>query len=581
MPTLNYHPVRTQDGRWIQCGNLLEHLLLAFLDATDLLGELLVEDRFAVPPGQWDEQTVEAARDRILLRMQERTAASWMDVFRANGNVAAEEYLTTTEALDHPDLVGNGDIVTLDDPVHGPVRTIGPIAELAATPAVVGRPAPLAGQHTAEVLGSLRDVEPVEVTHPSDGRPLAGVTVVEFATIIAAPLATSMLADLGARVVKVELIDGDPYRHLVAAGTPAAKTTAGKSSICVDLKREEGRRLAQELAATADVVVHNARPGVPERLGLGESELRGMRPELIWVSLTGYGPGGPGADRPATHPCAGAATGGAGYQSGDAVTAPCETLADVREISRQLVRANESNPDPCTAVVVAEAVVLALLARERFGVGQAVHVNMLTANMYANADDAVDYPGRPPRPTPDTELTGLRAGYRLHRTADGWLFLAVDGDAEWRRCCDALDAPGIADDERFATVAARAAHDEELDAVLAELLAARSAAEWEERMVAARVAGVRADASTPGPFFAHHEQVLANELSPECTHARFGTHRRWGPIVRVNGGGPAGPGVLAGEHTDAILAGLGRSPADVATLRAARVVASEPVAWEG
>ena len=140
MPTLNYHPVRTKDGRWIQCGNLLEHLLLAFLDATDLLGELLVEERFAVPPGQWDEATTDAARDRILIRLQERTAAEWMAIFRANGNVAAEEYLTTAEALDHPDLVGNGDIVTLDDPVHGPVRTIGPIAELGATPAVVEAP---------------------------------------------------------------------------------------------------------------------------------------------------------------------------------------------------------------------------------------------------------------------------------------------------------------------------------------------------------------------------------------------------------------------------------------------------------
>jgi crotonobetainyl-CoA:carnitine CoA-transferase CaiB-like acyl-CoA transferase len=148
-----------------------------------------------------------------------------------------------------------------------------------------------------------------------------------------------------------------------------------------------------------------------------------------------------------------------------------------------------------------------------------------------------------------------------------------------RRCWAALDAPDLADDARFATAAARAAHDGELDAALAGLLATRSAADWEERMVAARVAGVRADASTPGPFLAHHEQVLANDLSPECTHVRFGTHRRWGPIVRVNGGGPAGPGVVAGEQTDELLAELGRSVDDIAALRAARVVASEPVAW--
>jgi crotonobetainyl-CoA:carnitine CoA-transferase CaiB-like acyl-CoA transferase len=244
------------------------------------------------------------------------------------------------------------------------------------------------------------------------------------------------------------------------------------------------------------------------------------------------------------------------------------------------MRANESNPDPCTSAVVAEAVVLALLARERHGVGQAVHVNMLTANMYVNADDALDYAGKAVRPAPDEELTGLRAGYRLYRTGAGWLFLAVDSDDEWRRCWRALGAPDHASDARFATPAARAANDAELSTLLADLLGKRPAEEWEQRMVAERVAGVRADASTPGPFFAHHEQVLANELSPECTHARFGTHRRWGPIVRVNGGGPAGPGVLAGEHTDVILAALGRTPDDIAALRAARVVASEPVVWE-
>ncbi|MCU1504187.1 MAG: putative CoA-transferase [Ilumatobacteraceae bacterium] len=582
MPTLNYHPVRTKDGRWIQCGNLLEHLMMAFLDATDLLGELLVDERFTEPMGTWDEATVDEARNRILVRMQERTADEWMEVFRSNGNVAAEVFVTTTQGLDHPDVVGNGDIVTIDDPVHGPVRTVGPIAELTATPAVVGPGAPALGAHTAEVLGEQRDnpVVPTRSGAPTAGRPLEGITVVEFATIIAAPLATSMLADLGARVIKVEPIDGDPYRHLIAGGTPVAKTTAGKSSICIDLKTAAGRQIARDLARRADVVVHNARPGVPERLGLGEEELRADNPGLIWVSLTGYGRRSPGAKRPATHPCAGAATGGAGYQSGAAVTAPCETLDDVREMSRQLVRANESNPDPNTAVVLAAAVVLALLGRERFGVGQAVYANMLTANLYANADDALQYAGKPDRPTCDDELLGPSAGYRLYRTADGWLLLAVTTDDEWRRCWTAIDRADLADDERFATPPARAAADDALAEALGEVFAKRPASEWEERFVAAGLAGVRADAATPGLFFAHDAQSLANDFAPECTHTRFGRHRRWGSVVRVNGiGGGSAPGALAGEHTDVILAELGRDADEIARLRAAVVVASEPVGW--
>jgi crotonobetainyl-CoA:carnitine CoA-transferase CaiB-like acyl-CoA transferase len=90
---------------------------------------------------------------------------------------------------------------------------------------------------------------------------------------------------------------------------------------------------------------------------------------------------------------------------------------------------------------------------------------------------------------------------------------------------------------------------------------------------------VRADASTPGPFFAHDEQIRANDFAPEVTHTRFGRHRRWGPIVRIGDGGIYAPGVLAGEDTDEVLAGLGSAPDEIAALRTARVVASEPLVW--
>jgi crotonobetainyl-CoA:carnitine CoA-transferase CaiB-like acyl-CoA transferase len=582
LPTLNYHPVLAKDGRWIQCGNLLEHLFLAFLEATDLLGPMLADDRFMESPGLWDEATVEAARDLILVRMQERTAHEWMEVFRANGNVAAEPYLTTAEALHHPDLVAGGDIVTIDDPTLGPVRTIGPIAELSVTPAEIGRPAPRPGEHTAEVMAEVRTspLGGAAATAPPPGRPLEGITVVEVATIIAAPLSTTMLADLGARVIKIEALDGDPYRHLIAGGTTAAKTTAGKASICLDLKSDEGRRVAHDLAVGADVVVLNTRPGVAERLGLGEEQLRAENPELVWVSLTGYGRHSPSARRPATHPCAGAAAGGAGFQSGAAVTAPCDGLADVREISRQLIRANESNPDPNSSAVAAAAVLMGLLARERFGIGQAVYVNMIAANMYANADDALAFDGKPARPVCDDELMGFAAGYRLYRAGDGWVFLAVTTDAEWCRLWAAIDRLDLADDPRFATPADRAANDAALTAELARELERRPASEWETCLVGACVAGVRADATTPGPFFAHHPQMVANGFAPECTHPRFGTHRRWGPVVWVNGGLDAyRPGVLAGEQTDEILASIGRTAPERASLWAAGVVASEPVEW--
>lgn len=588
LPTLNYHPVPTKDGRWIQCGNLLEHLLYSFLEATDLLGELLTDPRYSGSPATWGEAAVEDARDRILTRLMERTAEEWMGIFRANGNVAAETFITTADALHHGDIVANGDIITLEDPDVGPVRTVGPIASLSKTPAAPGRRAPRPGEHTAEITAEVRSGRPGargQTAGTGGSGParaaLDGITVVEFATIIAAPLSTSMLADLGARVIKVEVMSGDPYRHLIPGGATAAKTTAGKSSICIDLKTPEGRRIAHQLLQQADVAVQNTRPGVAERLGLGEEELRALNPRLIYASVTGYGPRSPSAHRPATHPCAGAATGGATFQAGPALEQPCVTLADARELSRQLIRANDSSPDPNTAVVAAASILLALLARERYGIAQSVEINMLAANMYANADDALDYRGKPPRPRCDPDLHGLSAGYRLYRSADGWLFLAVTSDAEWQRCADVLGRPGLVGDARFATAAARAGNDEALAAAVSEALAARPALEWEEAFARAGVAGVRADAATPGRFFARDEQALANDFSPECTHARFGPHRRWGPVVRVNGGLPSyGPGVVAGQQTDEILAELGYSLDGIGALRSSGVVGSEPTSWQ-
>ena len=152
----------------------------------------------------------------------------------------------------------------------------------------------------------------------------------------------------------------------------------------------KGGRSLNKLYVDADILVHNYRPGVAERLGLGEEELRQMNPALIWVAVTGYGRHSPGAGRPSTHPCAGAACGGASYQAGD----PPYRLAGSRTPSCARsrgvwLRANESNPDPNTSVVAASAILLAFLHRERTGEGQGVYVNMLTANLYVNAEDAL------------------------------------------------------------------------------------------------------------------------------------------------------------------------------------------------
>ena len=387
-----------------------------------------------------------------------------------------------------------------------------------------------------------------------------------------------MLADLGARVIKVEPVaGGDPYRGMGGAGIMAAKTNAGKESICIDLKSETGQALVRDLIAQADAIVHNYRPGVPERLGIGYEQARAVRPDIVWVSANGYGPDSPSANRPSAHPLPGAVCGGAVMQAGAGMPpSDCDSLDAVREAARQLMRANEANPDPNTSVVIGSATTLALLAHKRFGVGQRVFVNMLVANGYTNADDFLRYEGKAPRPEVDAELHGVNALYRLYKAQGGWVFLGILSDQEWSAFCETVERPDLASDARFASGQTRAEHDNALIHELSALFATRAADDWEALLIEAGVGCVRADAASPGQFWAEGAHVRANGLAPESEHPRLGNLRHWGPLVTVDGGADSyGPGVLAGQQTDEILTELGRSAEEIARLREVGVVWSE------
>ena len=549
MPTLNYHPVMTRDGQWIQLGNLLEHLFYAFMDAADLT-LLFAEEQWQGSQAEWTPEAVEEMRDRILERMQEKTADEWMEIFRAQGNVAAEPFTPTHDAVDNLDMAANGDTITIDDPQLGPVKQIGPIAHLRETPAEITRPAPTVGEANGFAWSSRDDVP--MTTSPNGatpaGRPLDGVTILEFATIIATPIGVSMLADLGARVIKVEPIGGDPFRDMGGGplrGLLASKTNAAKESICIDLKSERGQAIVAELIAQADAVIHNYRPGVPDRLGIGYETAKAIKPDIVWLSANGYGPDAPGARRPSAHPIPGAAMGGALFQAGSAMPPHgCETVEEIREASRQLMRANEANPDPNTGLLVASAALLGLYAQRRYGVGQQIFVNMLTANAYANADDFLQYDGKPPRRQVDAELHGTDPRYRLYETADGWVFLAAPTDAEWQAFCSEV-SPELAD---------LSADDEAaLIKTISKVFKQASAADWEQRLTAVGVGCVQADAANVGEFLAKDPHVQANNFSPIANHRRLGDVRRWGPLTTMNGGRTDyGPGVLAGQETEEI-----------------------------
>ena len=195
MPTLNYHPVRTKDGRWLQLGNLLPHLLDNFLD-TSGFEEILGQEQFQSEVSTWDHETLELFRDQMLGHMQTRTMDEWMEHYVADGGVVAHPYQSTQDALKDPDATRNGHVVEKDGMVQ-----LGLLANLTETPGEVGN---RARASDFEQLRS-RKVRVPEMRAPVT-RPLEGITVVESATIIAAPLGAATLADMGARVIKIEPI---------------------------------------------------------------------------------------------------------------------------------------------------------------------------------------------------------------------------------------------------------------------------------------------------------------------------------------------------------------------------------------
>ncbi|MCY4640615.1 MAG: CoA transferase [Chloroflexi bacterium] len=579
LPVVGYNPVPTADREWIQLASIVEHLFHAFIAAVDL-GEIYADPRFEGAPYLIDDEAKEALRQIVYARTLSKSTQEWMRAFVENGNVAAEPWRSTQRALDHPQIVHTGDVITLDSPAHGVMRQLGPVAKLPATPASPAATRPAVGEHAGE---GWRPRAEAPLAPGAAGRgaasgrqaqgPLHGVTVLEFASVVAVPYACTLLADLGARVIKLETLAGDSFRLMGnpgvgdVRGLGAIKMTASKESVALDLKAEAGRRIAEQLIERADVLIHNFRPGAPERLGIGYEQASALNPRLVYVSATGYGIDGPYAHRPTAHPAPGAALGGAYLQAGGVDHAVAgDDFAAMSEEARRMQQANEISPDPNASAVVATAALLGLMAQRRRGVGQHVQCNMMGANAYANHDDFVDYAGRPERPHADPDLLGLSALYRLYRAAPGagdgerssWLFLAVTTEREWEALAGAPGLESLAGDPRFGTPGARLAHDAELAAALSELLARRTADEWEQLLTSRDVAGVRADAREPGLFWDDDPHVEAAGLTHETDHPIWGPYRRHAPLLDFDGT-PAtpGPGMLGGQHARTILSELG------------------------
>jgi crotonobetainyl-CoA:carnitine CoA-transferase CaiB-like acyl-CoA transferase len=386
--------------------------------------------------------------------------------------------------------------------------------------------------------------------------PLHGVRVVDLTTMISGPIATMMLADQGADVIKVEPPAGDLVRHLGPNrhGLTATFLSANRSkrSLVLDLKTAAGMGVLEKLVGTADVFVQNFRPGTAERMGIGEAVVRRWRPDIVYVSISGFGEQGPYAHKRVYDPVIQALSGLADIQRDGDSGRP--------RMVRTIV------PDKTTAVTAAQAITAALFARERSGEGQHVRLAMLDtmiAYLWPEGMTGYTFVGR--------EVAASRAQLAqdlIFATADGYITAGAVSDAEWQGMCRALERLQWLDDARFRTAQDRVVNVRERLALTAEVLATRSSAEWLARLDHEGVpcAPVLARHQVFG-----HEQALLNEVVGEHDHPVAGRIRQPRPAARFDRT-PAGitrPAPVLGEHSREIVAELGL---DVDALTAAGVL---------
>ncbi len=563
-----YLPARTKDGHWIQLGNIVERLFRSMIHSLEL--DFIYDDpHYKTAPFLGEEQVVSLER-MMLEKIQEKTLDEWMGLFAREGSdVAAEPYMSSESALEHPQIVHNGHAGAVHHPVVGEMRQLGPMVIMSETPGSAKGIAPEPGQHTDEVLANIETAtKPADklTQNPMPKTALEGITLLDLGTVINGPLGCALVAELGARVIRIEALGGDWGRQGLQ-GISVQRTMAGSEGVCLNLKTPEGQEIMHKLAARADMLLHSMRPGAPERTGIGYDQLTKINPNLIYLYAGGYGSTGPYSHRPSMAPIAGAVSGGGVAQMGrDAFPPPDQsmTIDEIAAVSNQLKRANDGTADHTTAMVNSVGLILGLYARERSGKAQYVESTMIAANAYANADDFYWHQGKDSRRLPDQDGYGLHALYRLYRAKGGWVFLACPFEEEWQSLCKATGRVDLLEDARFSTRTAREKHDALLIEELTEVFVAREPSQWEKLLTDADVACVKAEDRGMYHFFNEDSHIQENGFLQQVEATRLGDFWRYKPVVGFSATeGKAGTAPLRGEHTRPVLQELGYTDSQI------------------
>src|SRR5436190_8946407 len=390
--------------------------------------------------------------------------------------------------------------------------------------------------------------------------PLSGIRVLDLTTMVSGPVATMMLGDQGADVIKIEGPSGDLMRNYgsVHNGMSSSFLSSNRSkrSLCVDIKAKEGLEIVHKLLPTTDVLVQNFRPGAIERMGLGEATVRKLRPDIVFVSISGFGDTGPYAHQRVYDPVI------------QALCGLAEIQAD-RHLDGRPRMVRTIIPDKTTAVTAAQAITAALFARERTGQGQHIRIAMLdvmVAYLWPEAISSLSFVGNESDPA-----RGQMGLDMVYKTKDGYITAGAVSNAEWQGMCRAFDRADLENDPRFNTVAARGKNGAERRSITSAEIE-----KWPTKEILKKLdaCGVPCAPVLSRNDLLTDEQVRINELIEIHQDERYGPVRQPRPSARFDRT-PARIARMApflGEHNVQLLSELGYSEADAERLALQKVV---------
>ncbi len=533
---------------FVACGN--PTFWGKFVLALDL-PELVSDPRFENAPWGIPTEHWQALKDILEPVIRTRPRDEWVKILR-EADVPSAPVMTRQEFIAYPQTAAVGMRQQVRDSVLGDTVQLGVPVTLTATPGEIAGPAPAApnANHHETFHHAPHALAATNQSCLLKG-PLDGVTVLDFASYIAGSYGPMILAQLGANVVKIESLDGDPFRHF---GFGFLGWNQGKRGLAIDLNQREGLDIVYRLAEEADVLVENLRPGRMKRFGLDYDTLAKANPGLIYMSVNAFGNSGPDHDQPGFDPILQARSGVMAAQGGPHHHPVYLTCAIC---------------DYGAAMLSAFGCILALRARQRTGLGQFCSTTLLQASMAFQAGEFIFYDGRPDMENGAPERRGSSALARAYQCRDGeWLYLALDDQSQWH----ALGGIFSSLPKLEYAAATRESDNGGLASALAEEF---QKLDRDDALIRLRHARIPAT-------YVHHfrdlfsdPQIVANELIAELNHSQWGKVWQTGMLMKFS----ATPGQiqraapLHGEHGEELLRELlDYDSATIASLRSRGII---------